>query len=90
MGIACNNVIAGDYKNGDIKLKGLRNDKVVLIKKGLLGKDEIVLNKSTVDHIVVVNRQYQQNGVEIYFKNGKKSMVTVDNEVLNKINAALF
>ena len=27
MGVACNNVIGGDYKNGDIKVKGLRADK---------------------------------------------------------------
>ncbi|ADL53681.1 hypothetical protein [Clostridium cellulovorans] len=90
MGIACNNVISGDYKNGDIKLKGLKNDKIVLIHKGLLGKTEIELNKSTVDRIVVVNQQYQQNGVEIYFKNGKKSMATVDNDVLNRIKALFF
>lgn len=38
MGIVYNNVIAGDYKNGDIKLKGLRCDKIVLIHRGFLGK----------------------------------------------------
>lgn len=87
MGVACNNVISGDYKNGDIKLKGLRNDKVILVQRGLIGKTEIELNKSTVERINVINRQYQQNGVEIYFKNGKKSMVTVDNDVLNRLTA---
>lgn len=90
MGIICNNVISGDYKNGDIKLKGLRCDKVVLIKKGLLGKSEVILDKKTIDHIVVVNRQYQQNGVEIYFKDGKKSMVNIDNTTLNVLEASLF
>ena len=87
MGVACNNVISGDYKNGDIKLKGLRNDKVILVQRRLIGKTEIELNKSTVERINVINRQYQQNGVEIYFKNGKKSMVTVDNDVLNRLTA---
>ena len=38
MGVACNNVIGGDYKNGDIKVKGLRADKIVLVVHGLLGK----------------------------------------------------
>lgn len=90
MGIACNNILAGDYKNGDIKLKGFRNDKIVLIHRGLFGKTEIEINKNTVERIVVINQQYQQNGIEIYFKNGKKSMATVDNDILNRLKALFF
>lgn len=90
MGIACNNVLSGDYKNGDLNLKGFRNDKIVLIHRGLLGKTEIEINKKTVERINVVNRQYQQNCVEIYFKNGKKSMVTVTNDMLNHLTALFF
>ena len=90
MGIACNNILSGDYKNGDIKLKGLRSDKIVLIHRGLLGKTEIELNKNTVERINIVNRQSQQNGVEIYFKNGKKSIATIDNDVLNRLSALFF
>lgn len=90
MGILCNNVIAGDYKNGDIKCKGLRSDKVVLIHRGLLGKTEIQINPSTVTKFEVNTQQYQQNNVTIYFKNGKKSMCTIDNDTLNKLQAAFF
>ena len=69
MGLLSNIVSAGDYKNADIKVKGLRNDKVILVKRGLLGKDEVKLDKSTVDHITVVTQAYQKNQVEVYFKN---------------------
>ena len=46
MGVGCNNVIGGDYKNGDIKVKGLRADKMILVTHGLLGKKEIPIDKS--------------------------------------------
>ena len=48
MGVACNNVIGGDYQNGDIKVKGLRADKIILVTHGLLGKKEVPIDKSTV------------------------------------------
>lgn len=87
MGVACNNVIGGDYKNGDIKVKGLRADKIVLVVHGLLGKKEIPVDKSTVSKFEINTQQYQQNNVTIYFKDGKKSMCLVTNDTLNKLQA---
>ncbi len=58
MGVACNNVIGGDYKNGDIKVKGLRADKIVLVVHGLLGKKEIPVDKSTVSKFEINTQQY--------------------------------
>lgn len=87
MGVACNNVIGGDYKNGDIKVKGLRADKIVLVAHGLLGKKEIPLDKSTMSKFEINTQQYQQNNVTIYFKDGKKSMCSVTNDTLNKLQA---
>lgn len=87
MGVACNNVIGGDYKNGDIKVKGLRADKIVLVVHGLLGKKEIPVDKSTVSKFEINTQQYQQNNVTIYFKDGKKSMCSVTNDTLNKLQA---
>ena len=90
MGLLCNNVIGGDYKGGDVKVKGFRNDKIFIIYRGLLGKKEIPLNKNTVERMEIINKQYQQNGVEIYFKNGKKSMLSVDNDTLNILHTVLL
>lgn len=87
MGVACNNVIGGDYKNGDIKVKGLRADKIVLVVHGLLGKKEIPVDKSTVSKFEINTQQYQQNNVTICFKDGKKSMCSVTNDTLNKLQA---
>lgn len=87
MGIACNNVIGGDYKNGDIKVKGIRADKLVLITHGLLGKKEVSLDKSTVSKFEINLQQYQQNNITIYFKDGKKSICTVTNDTLNQFKA---
>lgn len=85
MGVACNNVIGGDYKNGDIKVKGLRADKIILVTHGLLGKKEIPIDKSTVSKFQINTQQYQQNNVTIYFKDGKKSICSVTNDTLNKL-----
>lgn len=87
MGVACNNVIGGDYKNGDIKVKGLRADKMILVTHGLLGKKEIPIDKSTVSKFQINTQQYQQNNVTIYFKDGKKSICSVTNDTLNKLQA---
>ena len=87
MGVACNNVIGGDYKNGDIKVKGLRADKIILVTHGLLGKKEIPIDKSTVSKFQINTQQYQQNNVTIYFKDGKKSICSVTNDMLNKLQA---
>lgn len=87
MGVACNNVIGGDYKNGDIKVKGLRADKIILVTHGLLGKKEIPIDKSTVSQFQINTQQYQQNNVTIYFKDGKKSICSVTNDTLNKLQA---
>lgn len=87
MGVACNNVIGGDYKNGDIKVKGLRADKIILVTHGLLGKKEIPIDKSTVSKFQINTQQYQQNNVTIYFKDGKKSICSVTNDTLNKLQA---
>ena len=53
MGVACNNVIGGDYQNGDIKVKGLRADKIILVTHGLLGKKEVPIDKSTVSQFQI-------------------------------------
>lgn len=90
MGVACNNVIGGDYKNGDIKVKGLRADKIILVTHGLLGKKEIPIDKSTVSQFQINTQQYQQNNVTIYFKDGKKSICSVTNDTLNKLQAILL
>ena len=87
MGVGCNNVIGGDYKNGDIKVKGLRADKMILVTHGLLGKKEIPIDKSTVSKFQINTQQYQQNNVTIYFKDGKKSICSVTNDTLNKLQA---
>lgn len=56
MCVACNNVIGGDYKNGDIKIKGLRADKIFLVTHGLFGKKEISIDKSTVSRFEINNQ----------------------------------
>ena len=90
MGLMGNIVSAGDYKNADIKLKGIKGDKVVLVKKGLLGKEEIRLDKSTIARVEIKVQQYQQNQVEVEFRNGKKSLLCIDNDTLNKLNASMY
>ena len=73
--------------NGDIKVKGLRADKMILVTHGLLGKKEIPIDKSTVSKFQINTQQYQQNNVTIYFKDGKKSICSVTNDTLNKLQA---
>ena len=64
----------------------LSSDKRV-ITDGLLGKKEIPIDKSTVSKFQINTQQYQQNNVTIYFKDGKKSICSVTNDTLNKLQA---
>lgn len=97
MGIFTNRVIAGDYKDADIKLKGLTN-KVILKKKGLLTKTEFFIDKRVVDHMELVDKSQtafdfvgtQTIQAAIYFKNGKKSLCQLDAITYQKINEKLF
>lgn len=94
MGVLVNCVTAGDYKGADIKAKGMKSDKPVLIKKGLLGKTEILLDKSSVQNIEEISKQDSVGStitqIAINFKNGKRSLATVDGIVLRAITSKLF
>ena len=94
MGLMVDNVIAGDYKGANIKVKGLKNDKLILIHKTFLGKKEITLNKNTVDMVnvksqstVVGTSNFQ---VEIIFKNGKKSLVELSEYAYKTLMSSLY
>ena len=95
MGITTNLITAGDYKNGDIKIKGF-GKKVVIVSK-FLGIEH-PLDKNTVDHIELLDKaqgltnfvgmkHYQ---VAIYFKNGKKSIAKMEYNLYHKLNEILF
>ena len=90
MGVMGNTVLSGDYKNGDIKVSGLRANKIVLVFRGLLGKKEIPIDKTTVIKFEINRQQYQQNNISLYFKDGKKSMCAVTNDMLNRLQAIFF
>jgi hypothetical protein len=74
-------VESGDYKGGEIKLKGLTN-KPTLIKKGFLGKTVIKLDKSTIKNYEVVSTQTvvgtTQYRSKIDFKDGKSCIVHIN------------
>lgn len=94
MGLITDKITAGEYKGSDIKVKGFKNDKVLLIHKSILGKKEIRLDKSSV---VSVNVQSQSNNlagseyqVEIIFKNGKKSLATLTDITYRALCSSLY
>lgn len=97
MALTTNLVTAGEYKNGDIKIKGF-NNRVVIITRGLLGKTDHVLDKTTVDHIEVMDKAQgltnfvgmQHYQVAIYYKNGKKSLAKMEYFVYQRLNEVLF
>lgn len=80
MGLLRDVVTAGDYKNADIKIKGLFNPKAHLITRSLFSKD-IELNKKSVERIELIDKS--QRGLDfvgtqtvqavIHFRNGKKA-----------------
>ena len=90
MGLVTNMIKAGDYKNGDIKLKGLKSDKPTLICRGLLGKTEIPLGKNTIKEINHTTVSHAEHQLEIIWKNGKKSLAVVDNSTYTAISAKMF
>lgn len=97
MGLMINRVSAGDYKDADLKLKGFSN-KVMLIKKGFLKNTEIEINKKTVDHMELIDKSQtafdfvgtQTIQAALYFKDGKKSLCSLDAIMYQKINEKLF
>lgn len=98
MGIIKNCVTAGDYKGADIVVKGIVKRKAHLITRGLLFQKDIELNKKTVDRIEVIDKSQlaldfvgtQTVQAVIYFKNGKKSMVSLYAETYQFLNSELF
>ena len=74
-------VESGDYKGGEIKLKG-HNNKPTIIKKGFLGKTVIKLDKSTIKTYEVVSTQTvvgtTQYRSKIDFKDGKSCIVHIN------------
>lgn len=97
MGLLRDVVTAGDYKNADIKIKGLFNPKAHLITRSLFSKD-IELNKKSVERIELIDKS--QRGLDfvgtqtvqavIHFRNGKKSMVLLTAETYQFLNSAVF
>lgn len=94
MGLITNLVTAGDYKNANIKVKGMKNDKVFLIHKSLLGKQEIRLDKSTVADMETKSQSNNLAGseyqVEIRFKNGKRCLATLTDFTYRALNSSLY
>ena len=94
MGILNDCVIAGDYKNGNFKIKGFKQEKVVLEYRTMLGKSEIKLDKKTVESIAIKKQEnnmftsfYQ---VEIIFNNGKKCLAILNSITYDKLSAAIY
>lgn len=92
MGVLMNTVESGDYKGGDIKLKGFSN-KPTLVVKSLFGKNEIRLDKSTVADYSIISTQESVGSTvfrsKVQFKNGKSSTVLINDLVHNAIMKAL-
>lgn len=97
MGVISNRITAGDYKDADIKLKGF-GKQVVLVKTGLFKDTKIILNKDTVDHIELIDKSQsmfdfigaQTAQVKIYFKDGKKSLASMQTDIYQQLNEILF
>ncbi|WP_101908623.1 hypothetical protein [Marasmitruncus massiliensis] len=91
------NIVAGDYKGGEIKLS-LTGKKIVLIKNGLLGNTKIELNKNTVESINVIDSNtdlvlvfgLKITKVEIKFKNGKRCLANVDQAIYDQLLNLIF
>lgn len=94
MGWWIDNVTAGDYKGANIKVKGLKNDKVILIHKTILGKKKILLNKNSVETVNVKNQSNSvgtsEFQVEIILKNGKKCFAFLSDYVYRKLLSSLY
>ncbi len=94
MGLITDLVTAGDYKNADIKVKGMRNDKVFLIHKSLFGKQEIRLDKTTLVNVEVKSQSNHLAGseyqVELQFKNGKKCLATLTDFTYRALCSSLY
>lgn len=97
MGLTTNLITAGEYKNGDLKIKGF-GKKLVIVTTSFFGKKEHILDKTTVDHIELIDKAQgytsfvgmQHYQVAIYYKNGKKSLAKMEYDVYQKLNEILF
>lgn len=97
MGLTTNLITAGEYKNGDLKIKGW-SQKVVIINRSIFGKTEHILDKTTVDHIELIDKAQgvtnfvgmQHYQVAIYYKNGKKSLAKMEYTIYQRLNEILF
>ena len=51
MNFVINKIITGDYKNGEITLKGINADEPMLVLKAFFNKKEILMDKTTIKSI---------------------------------------
>lgn len=84
-----NKVIAGDYKLHSVlcPLGGVP-------RITLPGFKVLLINKDTVESYETINEVHQagrgKNQISIQFKDGKKSLLEVDDRIFRKITIALF
>ena len=62
----------------------------ILIYRGLLGKNEIVMDKSSIRAIHHETISHAEHKLEITWKNGKTSMALVDNSTYAAICAKML